>query len=151
MNFDALKDRIRDRLVEFWGRIEETSLYMSLREKFEALSSRTQKAIIVSGILLLGLFLLSFPYSYISESQDNMTGFEENRELVRGLLKASKTLKEISPLPPEASPEILSNMVTRSLDEFHLVAEASVPQRRLPIELQTSYRNRFGKMAYRCL
>lgn len=120
---NALLEKLRDQARDAWTRIQETSLFMSLREKYEGLSVRVQKAIILAGSLLAVLFLLSFPYGYISTSQTSLSSFEENRELIRGLLKASGSLKEPSPLPPEISSEDLSALITRSLEEFHLVPE----------------------------
>lgn len=120
---NALLEKLRDQARDLWTRIQETSIYMSLREKYESLSIRVQKAIILTGSLLAVLFLLSFPYAYISSSQSSLSSFEENRELIRGLLKASSSLKEPSPLPPEMSSDDLSSMINRSLEEFHLVPE----------------------------
>jgi len=120
---NALLEKLRDQARDLWTRIQETSLFMSLRERYEALSARVQKAIILAGSLIAIIFLLSFPYSYISSSQNSLSSFEENRELIRGLLKASSSLKEPSPLPPEISSDDLSSLITRSLEEFHLVPE----------------------------
>jgi hypothetical protein len=127
VNFDALKEKLRDQFLELWGRIEETSLYMNLREKYEALNPRTQSLIITSAIIGAILFLLSFPYGYFSTSSESLATFDQNRDLIRELLKASKTLKEPSPLPPEMGPDELSGTVSRSLEEFHLVPEQVTP------------------------
>ncbi len=127
MNFSALTEKLRDQFLELWGRIQETSIYMSLREKYESMNPRAQSAILAGGSMLAVLFVFSFPYSYISESRDYVTSFEENRELIRDLLKASKTLKEPSPLPPGVPPEALSQDISRALEEFHLVQEQVTP------------------------
>lgn len=123
MNFESLKEKLRDQFTELWGRIQETSLFQNAREKFEALNTRMQKIIIASIAMLGVLFLFSFPYSNITSSQGNLEVFEENRSLIRRLLKAAKTLKEPSPLPPEMPGEVLTSEVNRALDEFHLVGE----------------------------
>lgn len=124
---NALLEKLRDQALELWTRIQETSLYMTMRERYDSLNSRAQKAIVAVVFILAGLFLFSFPYSYISSSQSNLEAFEENRGLIRDLLKASRTLKEPSPLPPEMPAEQLTAIVTRSLEEFHLVAEQVGP------------------------
>ena len=124
---NAILEKLRDQATELWNRVQETSLYMNLREKYESLNPRAQKGIIAGILVCAGLFLFSFPYSYLSSSLDNMTTFEENRDLIRNLLKASRTLREPSPLPPEVSTEMMSSSITRSLDEFHLVPEQVTP------------------------
>jgi type II secretory pathway component PulM len=126
---NALLEKLRDQGTELWGRIQETSLYMNLREKYEGLNPRAQKGIIAGALLLAALFLFSFPYSYISSSSDSLSTFEDNRSIIRELLKASGTLREPSPLPPEIPAQELAANITRSLEEFHLVAEqVSQPQ-----------------------
>jgi type II secretory pathway component PulM len=123
MNFDALKEQISDRLSELWNRIQESSMFMNLREKYEALSSRSQKLIVIGSCLCVTIFVFSFPYSYISSSQAHLKSFEETRSIIKDLLKAAKTLKEPSPLPPEVPGSILTGDITHSLDEFRLVPE----------------------------
>lgn len=124
MNFSALLDQLRDRALELWGRIQETSIYMTLRERFESLNPQIQKLVVLGSILTLVFFLFYWiPYSYVSSSMDHMTNFEENRELIRDLLKASASMQEASPLPQSASASALTSQITRSLEEFQLSPE----------------------------
>ena len=63
MDFSSLKEQLKDQFKELWDRIQESSLYIELKEKFELLPSRIQKVIVVGASLVLALFLFSFPYS----------------------------------------------------------------------------------------
>jgi hypothetical protein len=132
---NALLEKLKDQGAEIWGRIEETSLYMNLREKYSELSSRAQKAIIAGGVIVATLFLFSFPYGYISSSSDNLTTFDDDRGIIRDLLRASSTLREPSPLPPEIAITDLGASITRSLEEFHLVGEQITPPQPLSEKL----------------
>lgn len=123
MNFDAMKEQLRDRFLEIWSRVQESSLYMNLREKYESLNPQAQKLIVIGLSVFAILFALSFPYGYIVTSQENLTTFEEDRELIRGLLKSAATLREPSPLPPAISVEALTSDIRQSLEEFRLIPD----------------------------
>jgi hypothetical protein len=123
MAFEGLTDQLKEQWAEIAAKVQETSAYNTLREKFESQPPTVQKGILAGGAALLVLFLLSFPYGYLSQSSDNMTQFDENRSLIQGLLRASRTAKEASPLPPPMDAGSLRATVERVLHERRLVPE----------------------------
>jgi len=132
--FEGTKDKLKDAWSDFSSKIQEQSWFNNLREKFEEQSPPAQRAIVAAAIVLFSLFLLSFPYSYISSSQDYMSIFETNRTLIQGLLHASRAAKEPSPLPPPLPAEALKQRVEGALRENRLVSEqigeiANLPDR----------------------
>lgn len=123
MDFSSLKEQLKDQFKELWDRIQESSLYIELKEKFELLPSRIQKLIIVGASLVLGFFLFSFPYGNLSESWLYEEYFAENRGLIRDLLRASTTLKETSPLPTSASAAAVESQVRQVIQELRITPE----------------------------
>lgn len=123
MALEGLREQIRDRWNELVSQIQETSAFNTLREKYESQTVTTQRLIIAGGVLIIALFMLSFPYGYYSQSADYLTQFEENRELIRGLLRASRTANEASPLPSPMRHELLRQEVDRIVREKRLVPE----------------------------
>lgn len=123
MNFDSLKDQLKDQWAELLGKIQENSTFQTLKEKFESLSASMQRAIILAVVFLVGLFIWSIPYSYISSSKESLATFEENREIIRDLLQASRTLKEPSPLPPSIGAEGLKSQASSIFTEMRIVPE----------------------------
>jgi hypothetical protein len=123
MAFEGLRDQLKEQWADLSAKIQESSAYNSLRENFESQTPSVQKAILIGGAVLLAMILLSFPYGYLSDSSDNMTQFEENRELIQGLLGASRTAKEAAPLPPPIDSESLKSLVERTLHQEKLVPE----------------------------
>lgn len=119
MDFSSIKYQFK----ELWDRIQESSLFIELKEKFEVLPSRIQKLIVTATIFLLGLFLFSFPYGNLTDSWTYEGYFEENRELIRDLLRASSTLKEISPLPTMASAGAVESRVRQVISDLNLAPE----------------------------
>lgn len=123
MAFEGLQDRLKEQWAELAAKIQETSLYNTLREKYESQTPTVQKAILGGGAALAVLFLLSFPLGYLSTSGEHMDAFKENRSLIQGLLRASRLAKEASPLPPPMDAGSLRGMVERVLHDKKLVPE----------------------------
>lgn len=123
MDLSSLKEQLRDQFKELLDRIQESSLYIELREKFELLPSRIQKLIVIGTSLLVGLFLLSIPYGNLSDSWFYEEQFVDNRGLIRDLLRASSTLKETSPLPTSASAAAVESQVRRVIEDLRLTPE----------------------------
>jgi len=121
--FEGLSDRLKEQWAELSSKIQENSAFNSMRERFESQTPTVQKAIIAGGAALIGLFIMSFPLGYLSSSSDNMLQFEENRQLIQGLLRASRVAKEASPLPPPMDSGMLRSQIERVLREKQLVPE----------------------------
>lgn len=98
MNLDDLKDRYTEVVSQLKESLEESSLYNTLRERFEVLSSTAQKSIIIGSSALLVLILLSIPLSFLSTSGDYTSEFDENRQLIRELLR-TRSAGSGPPLP----------------------------------------------------
>ncbi len=87
MNFQDLKDRLLTELKNVSDKVQESSLYIQLSEKYESLSPRVQRFTKWGAAILIVLILLSFPWGYFSNSQLYMSEFEEKRELSSDLVQ----------------------------------------------------------------
>jgi hypothetical protein len=123
LDFDVLKDKLKDQWAEFSSKVQESSTFNTVRENFESQTPVVQKAILAVCGILLGLFILSFPFSYISQSREYLDQFEETRGLIQGLLRASRAAKEPSPLPPQGSTDMIKSRVDNILRENRIVPE----------------------------
>ena len=123
MAFEDLREKLKDQMADLNSKIQENSTFNNLREQFEAQSPAVQKAIIAGVMFLSFMFLISFPWSYIGESQVHMEGFEENRGLIQGLLRASRAAKEPSPLPPPMNESMLRSQIEAIQTENRLIPE----------------------------
>ena len=132
MAFEGLQDRLKEQWAELSAKIQESSLFNTARENFESQTPPVQKAIIAGAISLVVLLVFSFPYGYLSESSDFMTSFEENRGLIQGLLRASRTAKESSPLPTPVDTSQLRELIQQVMREKKLVPEQIEPMQDIP-------------------
>jgi hypothetical protein len=123
MAFEGIKETLKDNWADLSSKIQENSAFNNLREKFESQSPTIQKAIMGGAVVLIVFFLFSFPWSYISSANENMSQFEENRGLIQGLLHASRAAKEPSPLPPAMDQGALRARVDMILKDQRLIPE----------------------------
>lgn len=123
MDISSLKDQLSDQFKELKDRIQESSLYVELKERFDLLPGRVQKLIVIGSTLFVGFFLFSIPYGNLSDSWFYEEQFEESRDMIRELLRASNTLKETSPLPTTSNAGLLESQIRRVLEDMNLGPE----------------------------
>lgn len=100
MAFENLQEQLKEQWADLSSKIQESQTFNNLREQFESQTPTAQKAISIGSIVLASFLLIyMLPYAYISASSANMERFEENRELIKGLLSVSRSAKTPSPLP----------------------------------------------------
>lgn len=100
---DDLKERFDGALKNLLERVQESSLFIQIKEKYENLTPIKQKLSIAGISLILVYILFSIPFSYFSSSSDYVSAFEEKRQLLRDLLKVARDSKELPniPIPPD--------------------------------------------------
>ncbi len=134
MNFDDLKERILSSLKQTWERIQESSAYNHLRDRFENLTPRGQKAVLAAAVFIFGFLIFSMPYGYWSESQTSVKGFEDRRDIVRRLLKASRESADVPDIPQAPAPEALRTQIENYLREVQLIPEQIKSVEVIPVD-----------------
>lgn len=135
MNLDDLKDRLREQFQSLMGRVQESSAWIELSEKFQNLSSNAQKAVFAGIALFVCLFFLALPWLYFSGSQSSVAEFEEKRGLIRELFRVSRAASNIQSGADSGV----------SGDELRSLAESALNNANIPQEQRsalTSYDNR---------
>lgn len=123
MNFSDLKDRLVDSLKTTWDKIQESTAYQQLIEKYEDLPSNQQRMVRLGSSLLIFLFLLSPPITSILNSQDSVFEFERKRELTRELLRAVRDTANAPSLPPGPDVFSLQSSLQEELQNGKLIPE----------------------------
>jgi hypothetical protein len=72
---------------------------------------------------LLALLIISIPYSYYSQSTENVSTYEEKRSLIRELLKVTRESSEAPDLPVAPSSDVLKSNIENQLNMAHLLPE----------------------------
>ncbi len=123
MAFEDLREQLKDRAAEAMSKLQETSAFNTLRERYESQTPPVQKAVVAGASLLMVLIVLMWPMSYISSSSDTLAKFEENRELIQGLLRSSRSANEPAPLPPPMDSSTLKSSVDGILRQNGLLPD----------------------------
>ncbi len=115
MNLEELKEQALDRLRQLWGQIRESSLYITLREKYDELTPNVQKIVNISAVVLAVLLVFSLPLGYLSSSSDNISLFEEYKLTLRDLLQVQR---EIAQAPDVQQPPPVEQVRARAQQIF---------------------------------
>ncbi len=117
-----IKEQVKDAFIKAYEHLKENPLFIRIKEGFEVLPTKQQKLIVsASGFLFIFLLFL-VPYSYIQTSSEYITEFEDNRTLIRRLLKSS-TAASSALLPKPFPIAFAKSSVTRELESLNLTSE----------------------------
>ena len=132
MNIEDIKDQMRERGQELWSQIEESNLYITLRERYDSLPPLWQKTVAVLAVLFGLYIVLSIPQSFVAASSEHEEFFIENRLLTRDLIRAGRLAQTVRTPPPAPSFSSLQGQVQASLARHRVLDE----QRRNIIQIQ---------------
>lgn len=124
---DDLKEQLKERGSALWERINESTIYNNIRERYEAWPPALQKGLIVTGIFLIVAMVFSLPFNYLESASDRMTEFEERRSLIRELLKAGRVNRSLMPISSGPSPEVLRSQIDGIIRSANLIPDQIGP------------------------
>ncbi|GIL17797.1 MAG: hypothetical protein BroJett040_15480 [Oligoflexia bacterium] len=123
IQFDEIKERLKSEWTQTTDRLEESSIYNQIKDKYENLSPLGQKASLFGLIGVVVFVILSIPMGYYSDSASRVEEFDSNRSLIRDLFKSSKDGQEIPNIPRPPAPEELSRQIDDQLKAAQLLPE----------------------------
>ena len=123
MAFEGLNEKFKDKWADAVSALNENATFNNIREQFESQTPSVQRVIVGATSLFIVLLVLWLPWTYISTSQENMTLFEENRQVIQGLLKASRLAKEPSPLPATMTADLFKSRIEGILRDNQLLPD----------------------------
>lgn len=123
MTVDDLKEQFQSVGRRITDRLEEIPAYVEMKERFEGLTPPMQKLTVLGVVVLGWLIVLSVPWSWNSESNLSIEGFESRRALIRDLLKVSREAAEVPNIPPSPPVESLKVDVENRLRSVNLLPE----------------------------
>ncbi len=125
MNFDDIKDKLREQFMILWAQIQETALWHKLSEEFGNLSPRKQKGVLI-GLVIIGIFiLLLVPYSLYSTTSDTVAEYDRKRDLIRELFKVKRESAILENAPQTITGSELQSRVQTQVTNAHLAPEQS--------------------------
>jgi hypothetical protein len=126
MDFDSIKEQLLERFNFYKTTIQDSEIYIRLKERYDTLTPPAQKAIKYSAIFFVVYFFYSIPASFVSSAQEKMTFFEENRQLTRELIRAGRIAKTVKLPPPAPTPAALKSEVDQIINAEQVLPEQKI-------------------------
>ena len=123
MNLDDVKDQFRDQLDQSRRKIVESSAYAILKEKYDLLPQIAQNIVFVGIALSLLFIVLALPVSMLMTSSDELSQFDEQKQLIRQLLNADRELKQGPQVPSSLTPSAIESRIRSSIAGAGLLPE----------------------------
>lgn len=123
MSFEDIKERLTSDAQQTWERLQESSAYNQLRDRYENMTPSMQKLSIVGVAAFLSFIVLSIPYGNFSESQDYVAEFESKRSTIRELQKVSRESSEVPHLSTAPPLSELKTLIEGQLQGAKLLPE----------------------------
>jgi len=123
MNYKELLEQAYAFLKSKWDQFTESPTYNQLMDRYENMTPAMQRLTVV-GLSLVGVFLvLAIPLSDLSGSGDAVTEFEDKRNLIRDLLKASREVSEVPDLPKAPLNDALQEQINSKIKMENIYPE----------------------------
>ena len=123
MAFEEIKERVVSQAKAAWEKIEESSSYNQIKDRFENLSPLMQKIVVAVGGFSAVALLFSFPLGFYSNSQDLMSVFDEQRTLTREMLRTARDASQVPPLTGTPDSSELQARIQQKLKDARLLPE----------------------------
>ena len=131
MDFESLKEQFLERFNVYKSQVEESELYIRLKEKYDTLSPQMQKVIKITSSIVVAYFFYSIPARFVTSASEKMEFFEENRQLTRELIRAGRVDKGVKLPPSGPSATALQGRVDGILN-----AESVLPEQKMSVSPQ---------------
>ncbi len=123
MALEEVRERLSQQLKDLGGKIQDSPVFQSSKEKFDDLPANQQKVIVILLAVVVSFFLFSFPYENWSASSASVIEFEDRRELIRDLLKVTKETSELPSFTPAPELGQIKTDIEMRLQQFQLINE----------------------------
>jgi hypothetical protein len=123
MNLNDLKEQLSSQLQDLLQKIQDSTLYQNLKEKYDDLPAGQQKIATALVCFLFFIFIFKIPFDNWSTSNESVLVFESRRDLMNSLTTVTKETNETvvyAPAPPLG--QIKTDMEIK-LQQYQLVAE----------------------------
>nr|BFD67359.1 hypothetical protein HAGR004_23810 [Bdellovibrio sp. HAGR004] len=122
-SLDDLKERFIADSRATWERLQESTAYNQMRDRYENMTPAMQKLTLIGGVALVTLLVLSIPYGKYTQSTEYVGEFESKRMTIRELLKVSRESSDVPQIPQAPSMDMIRNNVDNQIKAANLLPE----------------------------
>ncbi len=114
MTSDELKEALLNRGKELWARIEESSSYNQIKDRYDSLAPTQQRLAFWGGVALIVFVVLYIPFTFLETSWEYEDEFVTKRDLIREMYRVQREVGEAPQIPVPLSPE----MIRQAIDSY---------------------------------
>jgi hypothetical protein len=150
----GLLENLKERIKAAWSEQQESELFISTKEKFEALPAVAQRGILVGILFFVILLVLWWPLSNFLDSTDFNSKFDERRQTLKELLKIERDLASQPAVPPPPSPASMkaqfdSKIVGNGVKPEQIKDQGELPPQNVSGANQQGYQYRIAHLTVR--
>ena len=123
MNLEDLKDQLKEQIDISKRQIQESSVYITLKERYDLLTPQAQKGLNIGAIVVVAMLFFYLPFSAIMSTSDQFSEFADNKSLGRELLRVSREFKQGPKVPLPIDMPTLQAQVQSTINASHLLPE----------------------------
>lgn len=123
MILDDIKDRIKGDAAQFMDKVQESSIYVSLKDRYDSLSPTRQKIVAAATVAVVLVFIFMIPLGTYWSSADLVTEYEGKRDLIRELLRANKEASENTPQFAQPNAADVEAQAKQALTQLNLLPD----------------------------
>jgi len=115
---DAIKnliENLKERVKAAWAEQQESELFISTKEKFDALPPIAQRSILFGLLFVVVLLILWWPLSNFLDSTDFNSKFDERRQTLKELLRIERDFSSQPSVPAPPSPASMKTQFEQKL------------------------------------
>lgn len=123
MSFEDFKEKLAGDAHTTWERIQESTAYNQLRDRYENMTPPMQKLTLVGSFVLIAFLILSVPYSTYIASTDHVGEFESKRMTIRELLKVTRESSDVPQIPQAPPAASIQASIEQQIKAANLLPE----------------------------
>jgi hypothetical protein len=123
VNLEDIREQTKEALKTSWDKIQESSVFIQSKEKFENLNPNMQSLVIAGGIALVLGGLLILPLDTLSSSNQALEEFETKRALTRELMRATRDAELVPNIPVAPTVESIVDHINSDAKKAQLFPE----------------------------
>lgn len=123
MAFEDLKDQALEALQNAKSKLDESELFLKIRDFYDALPVLGQKAVVGFIGIAIAFVLFMIPFSFYSSGSENLALFEENRDLVLDLYRVKRKIISSPQTPPPMDTSSLESFARNAVNGARVLPE----------------------------
>lgn len=123
VRLDDIKEQVQERLKDTWIKVQESSAFISLKERYDNLTNSAQRTLRIGAIFISISFLFWILWGLFSQSSEKLAEFTEYQDSMKQLLQLRRDMAATASITPPPDPSILEQRVNTILQSFYLNSE----------------------------